>query len=160
PPASAVTDRRAATVCTTLGLMLCCCSSTGGCWRARPRRRQRQRGSSRAEGGARRARQRCRERCGSRKSRSRRGVDGECLNNLPAYLLLSPSVADGAALRGLLAGVNVGANLTTIGSLATLLWLAYLRAQGLAPTPLQYLRWGLIVTPLTLLPALALLSKG
>jgi len=35
-------------------------------------------------------------------------------------------------------------NLTTIGSLATL----------------QYLRWGLVVTPLTLLPALALLRLG
>jgi arsenical pump membrane protein len=82
------------------------------------------------------------------------------LNNLPAFLLLAPSVGNGAPLRGLLVGVNVGANLSTIGSLATLLWLACLRPKGMAPTPLQYLRWGLVVTPLTLLPALALLTLG
>ncbi|MGH8898088.1 MAG: SLC13 family permease [Egibacteraceae bacterium] len=85
-------------------------------------------------------------------------VAANVLNNLPAFLLLAPGVANGAPLRGLLAGVNIGANLSMIGSLATLLWLACLRPKGMAPSPLQFLKWGLVVTPLTLLPALALLT--
>ncbi|MEX2654604.1 MAG: SLC13 family permease [Acidimicrobiia bacterium] len=76
------------------------------------------------------------------------------VNNLPAFLLLEDLVADGTPLQGLLIGVNVGPNLMTVGSLATLLWLAILRQHNAAPTSLDYLRWGLVVTPATLLPAL------
>ena len=86
------------------------------------------------------------------------GLSANLLNNLPAFLLLSPAATDGPQLLGLLVGVNVGPNLATIGSLATLLWLSILRQHDLAPSPLTYLRWGLVVTPLTLLPALLVLA--
>jgi len=46
------------------------------------------------------------------------------VNNLPATLLLLPATAAAgpAAVLAMLVGVNVGANLTVIGSLANLLW--------------------------------------
>lgn len=78
------------------------------------------------------------------------------LNNLPAYLLLAPAVPDGD-LVALLVGVDVGPNLVTIGSLATLLWLTVLRDHGLAPSPLRFLREGVVVTPITLAVGLAVL---
>jgi arsenical pump membrane protein len=54
------------------------------------------------------------------------------VNNLPAVLLLLPAAAPagpGAVLATLI-GVNVGPNLTYVGSLATLLWLRVTRATG------------------------------
>ncbi|MTV25020.1 hypothetical protein FTX61_06255 [Nitriliruptoraceae bacterium ZYF776] len=81
-------------------------------------------------------------------------------DNLPAFLLVAPEVADGPPLLAALVGANVGATVTTFGSLATLLWLAILRrsAPELAPSPLRFLRWGLVVTPLVLLPTLLVLA--
>lgn len=84
-------------------------------------------------------------------------VAANLLNNLPAFLLLEPVTA-GGALPALLVGVNLGPNLAGIGSLTTLLWLALLRSRGLAPSGWSYLRWGLLVTPATLVPALAALA--
>ena len=84
-------------------------------------------------------------------------VTSNLLNNLPAFLLLAPAVADGPPLLGLLIGVNLGPNLLTIGSLATLLWLAVLRQHGLAPSPLRFLREGLVVAPPTVAVALGVL---
>jgi arsenical pump membrane protein len=51
-------------------------------------------------------------------------VAANLVNNLPATLLLLPpaAIAGPAAVLALLIGVNVGANLTLIGSLANLLW--------------------------------------
>ncbi|CAN5154403.1 hypothetical protein BH09ACT10_BH09ACT10_03690 [soil metagenome] len=51
-------------------------------------------------------------------------VAANLINNLPATLLLLPAVAaiGPAALLALLIGVNVGANLTLVGSLANILW--------------------------------------
>jgi arsenical pump membrane protein len=51
-------------------------------------------------------------------------VAANLVNNLPATLLLLPAatVAGPAAVLALLIGVNVGANLTIIGSIANLLW--------------------------------------
>lgn len=51
-------------------------------------------------------------------------VAANVINNLPATLLLLPpaAIAGPAAVLALLVGVNVGANLTMIGSLANLLW--------------------------------------
>ena len=52
-------------------------------------------------------------------------IAANVVNNLPATLLLLPAAAaiGPAAVLALLIGVNVGANLTIIGSLANLLWL-------------------------------------
>lgn len=51
-------------------------------------------------------------------------VAANVVNNLPATLLLLPAAASAGpeAILALLIGVNVGANLTIIGSLANLLW--------------------------------------
>lgn len=84
-------------------------------------------------------------------------VTANLLNNLPAFLLLAPAVDDGPPLLSLLVGVNLGPNLLTIGSLATLLWLAVLRPYGLAPTPVRFLREGLFVAPPTIAVALGVL---
>lgn len=75
-------------------------------------------------------------------------VAANVVNNLPATLLLLPAAASAGpvAVLALLVGVNVGANLTMIGSLANLLWrqsggraLSSMREfhlLGLATTPL------------------------
>lgn len=51
-------------------------------------------------------------------------IAANVVNNLPATLLLLPAatIAGPAAVLALLIGVNVGANLTLIGSIANLLW--------------------------------------
>jgi arsenical pump membrane protein len=79
-------------------------------------------------------------------------------NNLPVGL------NTGETLRALhpaperafaaLIGVNLGPNLSTNGSLATILWLAIVRRNGEKASPLSFLRAGLVVTPLALTLAL------
>lgn len=49
-------------------------------------------------------------------------------------------------------GVNLGPNLTTVGSLATMLWLVLLRRRGLEVSATAYLRVGGLVTLPALLP--------
>jgi arsenical pump membrane protein len=80
------------------------------------------------------------------------------VNNLPAAVVSAsalstlPSGADRSNLvAAVIVGVNLGPNLTTIGSLATMLWLLLLRRRGLNVSPLEYLRVGAVVT----VPALA-----
>jgi arsenical pump membrane protein len=70
------------------------------------------------------------------------------INNLPATLALLPLAAAGGTgpVLAVLVGVNLGPNLTYVGSLATLLW------RGLLPEPVElkvFTRLGLIVVPLT-----------
>jgi arsenical pump membrane protein len=48
-------------------------------------------------------------------------------------------------------GCDLGPNLTTIGSLATVLWLLILRRQGIDVSGLDYFKVGVIVTPIMLL---------
>lgn len=55
------------------------------------------------------------------------------VNNLPAYLIIEPAVADSStSLMALLVGVNAGPLVTPWASLATLLWLARCRSVGVA----------------------------
>ncbi len=84
------------------------------------------------------------------------------INNLPAALVASsalrqlaagPAQADLAAAA--IVGVNLGPNLTTIGSLATMLWLVLLRRRGLHVSVVEYLRVGAVVTVPALLVAAA-----
>jgi arsenical pump membrane protein len=75
------------------------------------------------------------------------------LNNLPATLALLPVAAVGgpAPVLAVLIGVNVGPNLTYVGSLANLLWR---RVQGkAAPTATRFGVVGLTTVPLTLVAA-------
>jgi arsenical pump membrane protein len=73
------------------------------------------------------------------------------LNNLPATLVLVPAVAPSRALLlAVLIGVNVGPNLTYVGSLATLLWRQILHTRDAAPDAREFLRLGLLTVPIGL----------
>ncbi|MEU6018699.1 SLC13 family permease [Streptomyces sp. NPDC047515] len=74
------------------------------------------------------------------------------INNLPAILALLPVVAaagPGPVLAALI-GVNLGPNLTYVGSLATLLWRRILHSHGAAPDLGHFTRLGLLTVPATL----------
>jgi arsenical pump membrane protein len=75
------------------------------------------------------------------------------LNNLPATLALLPVAAVGGAgpVLAVLIGVNVGPNVTYVGSLANLLWRRVLGRD--APTSMRHTAVGLATVPLTLLAA-------
>jgi arsenical pump membrane protein len=74
------------------------------------------------------------------------------LNNLPATLMLVPLAAHSPGLvLAVLLGVNIGPNLTYVGSLATLLWRQILRRHGHAPMAREFLRLGLLTVPACLL---------
>jgi arsenical pump membrane protein len=80
------------------------------------------------------------------------------LNNLPATLALLPvAAASGTGtVLAVLIGVNVGPNLTYIGSLANLLWRRVLGPAD-APAALRFSAAGLATVPLTLLGSTAAL---
>ncbi|WP_246281570.1 SLC13 family permease [Fodinicola acaciae] len=77
------------------------------------------------------------------------------VNNLPATLLLVPVAAGRPELLlAVLLGVNIGPNLTYVGSLATLLWRRVLRRHGTAPSTAEFLRLGAATVPASLLAGL------
>ncbi|MCJ0903388.1 SLC13 family permease [Rhodococcus sp. ARC_M6] len=82
------------------------------------------------------------------------------VNNLPATLLmiaaLGPSAPPGLLLA-MLIGVNLGPNLTYVGSLATMLWRRVATSAGAAPTLATFTKLGLATTPLTLFTAVSAL---
>nr|WP_205861536.1 SLC13 family permease [Planosporangium flavigriseum] len=83
------------------------------------------------------------------------------LNNLPATLMLVPPVAHSPGLvLAVLLGVNIGPNLTYVGSLATLLWRQVLHAHDHAPATGEFLRLGAVTVPACLVVAVAALWLG
>ncbi len=81
------------------------------------------------------------------------------VNNLPATLMLVPVTAAagvGPALATLI-GVNVGPNLTYVGSLATLLWRRVLRTEDADVELSEFLRLGALTVPAALVAATGLL---
>lgn len=83
------------------------------------------------------------------------------VNNLPATLVLLPLVvtAGPAAVLAMLLGVNIGPNLTYVGSLANLLWRSVVRRDIPAGFG-EFSRVGLITTPVTLVVAVLGLWVG
>jgi arsenical pump membrane protein len=78
------------------------------------------------------------------------------LNNLPAALLLLAVLGDAPAPGVVLAaliGVNVGPNLSYLGSLATLLWRRALNGTGAAPGIGEFTALGVLTVPPALLAA-------
>ena len=77
------------------------------------------------------------------------------VNNLPAVLLLLPVAAGGGpgAVLAVLIGVNVGPNLTYLGSLATLLWRRVLIHRDAEPTLADFTKLGLATVPACLATA-------
>lgn len=80
------------------------------------------------------------------------------VNNLPAVLVLLPLVAASgpAAVLAVLIGVNIGPNLTYIGSLANLLWRAVVRRDIDAGFS-EFSRIGLCTVPFTLVTSVVAL---
>jgi arsenical pump membrane protein len=87
-------------------------------------------------------------------------------NNIPMTLLMltvlggAPRARLGVLAAATLAGVNIGPALTTVGSLATMLWLAFTRRQGIEVPALEYLRVSVVTVPLVLAVALAVTVLG
>jgi arsenical pump membrane protein len=82
------------------------------------------------------------------------------INNIPMAVVMTSALgsiqhAPVAVQHGFLAatmfGCDLGPNLTTVGSLATVLWLLILRKQGIDVSGLDYFKVGVIVTPIMLL---------
>ena len=82
------------------------------------------------------------------------------INNIPMAVVMTSALgsiqyAPIAIQHGFLAatmfGCDLGPNLTTVGSLATILWLLILRRQGIDVSGLDYFKVGVIVTPIMLL---------
>jgi arsenical pump membrane protein len=87
------------------------------------------------------------------------------INNVPMALVLTSAIhsaGGGGPLQDPLVyatilGADLGPNITTIGSLATMLWLLILRRRGLEVSSLEYFMLGITVTPiLWLIGALAI----
>jgi arsenical pump membrane protein len=82
------------------------------------------------------------------------------VNNLPAGLVAGRVVEIANVPEhiraAVLIGVDLGPNLSVTGSLATILWLAALRREGLRVTAWQFLKLGALVMP----PALVLAVAG
>jgi arsenical pump membrane protein len=81
-------------------------------------------------------------------------IAANLLNNLPVAAMSGTVVAhSGSTLLGypFIAGIDLGPNLTTTGSLATILWLSIVRQHGVKVNPIEYLRLGLAFVPAALL---------
>ncbi len=77
------------------------------------------------------------------------------VNNLPATLVLLPLVAPGGpvAILAVLIGVNIGPNLTYVGSLSNLLWRRVLRRHDVDAGVGEYTLLGLCTVPTALVVA-------
>ncbi len=82
------------------------------------------------------------------------------INNVPMAVVMNSAMgtvthASPAVQHGFLAatilGCDLGPNITTIGSLATVLWLLILRRRGVEVSGLDYFKMGILVTPIMLL---------
>ena len=94
-------------------------------------------------------------------------VGSNIINNVPMATVLSAAIRQAhihsLSLRHDLVfagifGCDIGPNLTIIGSLSTILWLVLLRERGIRITSWQYIRTGLVVTPLMLMAGALLLA--
>lgn len=72
------------------------------------------------------------------------------ISAIHAQPALPPLIHTGAVYATIF-GADLGPNLTTVGSLATMLWLLILRRKGLEVSTVEYLKLGLTVVPVMLL---------
>ena len=82
-------------------------------------------------------------------------VAANLLNNLPATLIILPALTGGSpvGVLAMLIGVNIGPNLTYVGSLATLLWRRILREHDESVELGEFVRLGALTVPATLVIA-------
>jgi arsenical pump membrane protein len=85
------------------------------------------------------------------------------VNNLPAGLIAGSAVHAAAVppniTSSILIGVDLGPNLSVTGSLATILWLAALRREGIQVRARDFLQLGLLIMPPALMLALAVTAS-
>jgi arsenical pump membrane protein len=79
------------------------------------------------------------------------GVLSLAINNLPAASLFAGQRI--AHPYALLIGLNLGPNAFVTGAMSTMLWFRLVRAQGMSPTVMQFVRVGVPVTVVTLCAA-------
>jgi arsenical pump membrane protein len=83
------------------------------------------------------------------------------LNNLPATLVLVPLMGHSPGLvLAVLLGVNIGPNLTYVGSLATLLWRQILHERDHPPDTRDFLTLGALTVPAALVAGVGALWLG
>jgi arsenical pump membrane protein len=86
------------------------------------------------------------------------GIANNLVNNLPLGLIagstLQAAHAKGLIAEAVLIGVDLGANLSITGSLATILWLIALRKEKLNVSFLDFLKVGAVAMPIALLSSL------
>ncbi|DAC72674.1 MAG TPA: hypothetical protein DSN98_04125 [Thermoplasmata archaeon] len=86
------------------------------------------------------------------------------LNNIPmtvAYVPIVGAVSHANLLPAILAttiGSNLGANITPIGALAGIMWMSILRDKDVKLTFKEFVKYGLLVTPVTLIACLGVLA--
>ncbi|MDB5060113.1 MAG: hypothetical protein JWO59_3585, partial [Chloroflexi bacterium] len=86
------------------------------------------------------------------------------INNVPMVAVMTSTIptlhgaSQHALVLGTLIGCDLGPNLTVVGSLSTMIWLLLLRQRGIEVSGLDYARLGVIVTPVMLVVAAALLG--
>lgn len=86
------------------------------------------------------------------------------LNNIPMTVAFVPIAATASStnlLPAVLAttiGSNLGANITPIGALAGIMWMSILRGKNVNITFKEFIRYGLLVTPISLLVCLGILA--
>jgi len=86
------------------------------------------------------------------------------LNNIPmtvAYVPIAAASSHATLLPAVLAttiGSNLGANITPIGALAGIMWVSILRDKNVKLTFKEFVKYGLLVTPITLLACLGVLA--
>jgi arsenical pump membrane protein len=82
------------------------------------------------------------------------------INNVPMAVVMTsalqhiqhaPSTVQQGFIAATIFGCDLGPNVTTVGSLATVLWLLILRRRNLEVSSLDYFKVGIVVTPLMLL---------
>ena len=85
-------------------------------------------------------------------------------NNIPMTVFYVPILqvsSSATMLPGILAttiGSNLGANITPIGALAGLMWMVILRDKDVKISFKEFLKYGLIITPITLVLCLGVLG--
>jgi len=80
------------------------------------------------------------------------------INNVPMALVMisaihgvhAPAATQTGMVFALILGADLGPNLTTVGSLATILWIVILRRKGLEISTREYVKLGLAVVPVML----------
>jgi arsenical pump membrane protein len=91
-------------------------------------------------------------------------ISANLLNNIPMSVAFVPIITEASlsgaepALFATIIGSNLGANLTPLGALAGIMWMSILKNKGYDFNFWHFLKYGLIITPLTIFSCLGVLS--